>query len=212
MMTCKLINERIDDFLDGGLTDGERHALDAHLAACNACREIVARENRLRDMLRDYGEVTMPRPDESFFDRSIAKAARDHVRRQRNRWVMTGFGGAIAAALALWIVSGVFFSTPDVADAVPTVTMALEQPRTLNLVFSSGTALDDATMTVVLPEGVEIDGFAGQREITWLTSLREGRNVLPLTLIATAPVSGELLATLQHGDDSKTFRLKVTVI
>jgi len=64
----------------------------------------------------------------------------------------------------------------------------------------------------VLPEGVEIDGFAGQREITWLTSLREGRNVLPLTLIATAPVSGELLATLQHGDDSKTFRLKVTVI
>jgi hypothetical protein len=45
-----------------------------------------------------------------------------------------------------------------------------------------------------------------------MTSLREGRNVLPLTLIATAPVSGELMATLRHEDDDKTFRLQVTAI
>jgi anti-sigma factor RsiW len=211
-MTCKQLNANIDDYLDDGLSADERQALDAHLAGCGSCREIVAHENRLRDLLRDYGEATMPRADETFYDRSIAKAAREGGRRQRNRWIMTGFGGAIAAGLALWIVAGVFLSTPDVGETVPSVTMALEQPRTLNLVFSSGTALDDATMTVVLPEGVEIDGFAGQHEISWLTSLHEGRNVLPLTLIATAPVSGELLATLQHGDDSKTFRLKVTVI
>ena len=126
---------------------------------------------------------------------------------------MTGFGGAVAAALALWIVSGVFFPANEVtAPTVPSVTMALEQPRTLNLVFSSAIALDNATMTVMLPDGIEIDGFAGQREITWRTSLNEGRNILPLTLIASSPVSGELLATLQHGEDSKTFRLKVTAI
>jgi hypothetical protein len=35
---------------------------------------------------------------------------------------------------------------------------------------------------------------------------------LPLTLIATSPVGGELLATLQHEDDNKIFRLQVTVI
>ena len=95
---------------------------------------------------------------------------------------------------------------------VPSVTMALEVPQTFNLAFSSAMALEGATMTVILPEGVEVDGFAGQREITWMTSLSEGRNILPLTLIATAPVSGELLATLRHGDDDKTFRLQVTAI
>ena len=63
----------------------------------------------------------------------------------------------------------------------PGVTMALEEPRTVNLVFASAEALVDATMTVSLPPGVEIEGFAGQREITWMTSLKEGRNVLPLT-------------------------------
>ena len=67
-------------------------------------------------------------------------------------------------------------------------------------------------MTVVLPEGVEVDGFPGQREIVWMTSLKEGRNVLPLTLLATSPVGGELLATLRHENDDKTFRVRVKVI
>ena len=90
--------------------------------------------------------------------------------------------------------------------------MTLEEPRTLNLVFSSATALANATMTVVLPQGVEVEGFAGQREITWMTSLTAGKNVLPLTLIATSPQGGELVATLRHEDDDRSFRVRVTVI
>jgi hypothetical protein len=95
--------------------------------------------------------------------------------------------------------------------AIPQVTMVLESPRTINLVFSSAADLSDATLTVSLPPGIEIQGFQGRREISWMTSLREGRNVLPLKLIALAPTGGELMATLQHNEDNKTFRLKVTV-
>ena len=154
----------------------------------------------------------MPAPAAGFYDRALARAAAEGHRRQRNRWFLSGFGGAMAAALALWIVGGVFFAAPGVdAPAVPSVTMALERPQTFNLVFSSAKPLDDATMTVLLPDGIEIDGLAGQREITWMTSLKEGRNILPLTLVATAPVNGELLATLQHEDDDKSFRLRVIV-
>ncbi len=175
--------------------------------------ETIEEDRELLELLRDYGDSSVPRPTEGFYDRAIARAVQEGHKKQRNRWIMTGFGGAVAAAMALWIVSGVFFTTPDIgAPALPSVTMAMEQPQTLNLVFSSATPLEDATMTVYLPEGVEIDGFAGQREITWMTSLTEGRNILPLTLIATSPVGGELLATLQHEDDDKTFRLQVTVI
>jgi hypothetical protein len=152
-------------------------------------------------------------PDEDFYDRAIARAVQEGHKRQRSRWIMTGFGGAVAAAMALWIVSGVLFTTPDIdAPPLPSVTMAMEEPRTLNLVFSSAEPLEDATMTVFLPEGIEIDGFAGQREVTWMTSLKAGENILPLTLIATSPSGGELLATLRHEDDDKTFRLKVAVV
>ena len=176
-------------------------------------KQIADRDQELLDLLADYGEASMPRPDDGFYDKAVARAIQVGSKKQRNRWVMTGFGGAVAAMLAIWIVGGVFFTSPDAGDAgVPTVTMALEQPRTLNLVFASATALDSATMTVVLPDGFEIDGFGPQREITWETSLQEGKNILPLTLVATRPVTGELLATLRHEDDYKTFRLQMTVM
>ena len=170
-------------------------------------------DQELLGLLRDYGDASVPRPSAGFYDRAIAKAVQAGQKREKSRWIMTGFGGAVAAAMAIWIVSGVFFTTPNIEDpALPSVTMALEQPQTLNLVFSSATPLDNATMTVYLPDGVEVDGFAGQREISWMTSLSEGKNILPLTLIATSPIGGELLATLRHEDDDKTFRLQVTVM
>ena len=175
--------------------------------------DIQTEDRELAALLADYRDASVPSPDEDFYDRALARAVHEGHKRQRSRWVMTGFGGAAAAAMALWIVSGVFFTTPDVeTPALPSVTMAMAEPRTLNLVFSSAQPLEDATMTVTLPEGVEIDGFAGQREITWMTSLKQGENILPLTLIATSPIGGELLATLRHEDDDKTFRLRVTVI
>jgi len=173
----------------------------------------LTEDRELAALLADYRDVSAPAPADGFYDRAIARAVHAGQRRQRSRWVMTGFGGAVAAAMAIWIVNGLFIAGPEpAAEPVPSVTMALEEPRTLNLVFSSAVALSDATMTVVLPDGIEIAGFAGQREITWMTSLSEGRNVLPLTLIATSPVGGEVVATLQHDGDFKTFRLRMTVI
>ena len=212
-MTCKLITEQLDDYLLGELDDAQMKLIDQHLGECGDCQQILNGQRDLQRRLADYGESTMPQPDAAFYDRAIGRAAHAGSRHQRNRWVMTGFGGAIAAALMVWIVSGIFFTAADMDDpAIPSVTMALESPQTFNLVFSSATPLMNASMTVTLPEGIEIDGFAGQREITWRTSLKEGKNILPLTLVATAPFGGELLATLQHEDDDKVFRLQVTVI
>ena len=212
-MTCKLIAEQLDDYLEGVLHDAQMRLVNQHLGECSSCQQIVDSQKALQRRLADYGESTMPQPDTAFYDRAIARAAHVGTRSQRNRWMMTGFGGAVAALLMVWIVSGVFFTAADIDEpAIPTVTMALESPQTFNLVFSSATALSNASMTVTLPDGIEIDGFAGQREITWQTSLKEGRNILPLTLVATSPTGGELMATLQHEDDDKTFRLQVTVI
>ena len=127
---------------------------------------------------------------------------------------MTGFGSAIAAGLAIWMISAMLMTTPQLPDAepaVPGVTIALAQEKTVRLVFASASALDSATLTVSLPEGIELSGFPGQRQITWETSLEEGENMLPLTLIALTPAGGELLATLEHKDRNRTFRLLVEV-
>ena len=212
-MTCNLINEKLDDYVDAQLDVADMQSLAEHAAHCADCQEVVDRERALRASLKEYGDSTMPQPDAAFFDRALARAAQSGVRRQRNRWVMTGFGGAMAAALVLWMISGTLFETPEFSEpSIASIAMVIEEPRTVNLVFSSATPLINATMTVTLPEGIEVMGFQGQREITWMTSLKEGKNILPLTLIATSPLGGELLATLRHADDDRSFRVQVTVI
>ena len=168
-------------------------------------------DHEIQALLRDYPAAE---PTEGFYERALVRASHEGMRRQRNRWLMTGFGSAIAAGLVLWFIGGFLLSSPELSEpgaAIPGVTMTLEEPRTVNLVFASNEALDAATLTVILPVGLELAGFPGQREITWQTSLAEGRNLLPLELIALTPAGGEVLARLEHADRSRTFRLRIDV-
>ncbi len=169
-------------------------------------REITA-------LLKDY---PMPEATTAYFDQALVRATHEGSRRQRNRWVMTGFGSAIAAGLALWLIGGFFLTALNLPDAntasIPGITMTLAEPQTVNFVFASATALFGATLTVMLPEGVELVGFPGQRKIAWQTNLNAGRNLLPLNLIALTPIGGEVLAMLEHMDRARTFRVRVDVI
>ena len=171
----------------------------------------VQEEQELLQLLKDY---PAPQADAGFYDRALVRAVHKGSRRQRNRWMLAGFGSAIAAGLAIWVITSMLMTTPQLPDAepaIPGVTIAMEQEHTVRLVFASAEALDSATLTVSLPEGIELAGFPGQREITWETSLQEGKNLLPLTLIALTPAGGELLARLEHKDRNRTFRLRVDV-
>jgi hypothetical protein len=162
-------------------------------------------------LLKDY---PMPEATAGYFDQALVRATHEGSRRQRNRWLITGFGSAIAAGLALWMIGGFFLTTPELPEANPTIpgiTMTLEEPRTINLVFASAVPLNAATLTVRLPPGIEMSGFPGQREVTWETSLTAGKNLLPLKLIAISPQGGEVFATLRHNDRGRTFRLRVDI-
>lgn len=168
-------------------------------------------DEALQALLKDY---PAPQAPVGFYEQALVRATHEGSRRQRKRWIMTGFGSAVAAGFALWFIGGFFFAAPVATftdPGIPGITMTLEEPRTVNLVFASATALDAAVLTVTLPDGVELAGFPGQREITWQTSLNEGKNLLPLKLIAVSPMGGEVLARLEHDDRNRTFRLRVNV-
>ncbi len=173
--------------------------------------DTIKQDQEIQALLKDY---PMPEATTAFFDQALARATHEGTRRQRKRWVMTGFGSAVAAGLALWLIGGFFLTTPVAPitePGIPGITMTLEEPRTINLVFASATALDSAMLTVTLPDGIELAGFPGQREVAWQTSLNEGKNLLPLKLIAVSPLGGEVLARLEHNDRGRTFRLRIDV-
>lgn len=210
-MQCKDTQKNLDDYMDGSIDKAEQDAIVAHVSSCETCQSLIEQEQELRGLLRDY---PMPQAATGFYDHALVRATHEGSQRQRNRWMLTGFGSAIAAGLAIWVISGILLTTPELPgteSAIPGVTVALEEPRTVNLVFASARALESAVLTVSLPEGIELAGFPGQREITWETSLSEGKNLLPLKLIALTPTGGELLARLEHNDRNRTFRLLINV-
>lgn len=215
-MNCQSCTERLDDFTDGRLSAEASNRFAGHVKSCSDCAARVDEARRLKKSLRSLGKRDPAMPDEQFYRQAMARAAAAGSKKIRRRYWVRGFGSAIAAGLALFAVTLLMLESPGSIDSpgiegIPKVSMTLEETRTVNLVFASANDLVDATLTVVLPEGIEIAGFGGQREISWQTSLREGRNVLPLKLIASSPVGGELLATLEHENDGRTFRLRVDV-
>lgn len=171
-------------------------------------RELMAEDAELVLLLKDY---PMQEASADFYDKALLSAASTSARRQRNRWLMTGFGGAIAAGIVAWLIGGVMLTAPDaVSPEIPGVAIALEDTHQVDFVFASAKPLDNATLTIELPDGVELQGFPGQREVSWETSLDAGKNHLPLTLIATRAVDDEVVvARLEHNNRSKTFRLRV---
>lgn len=172
-------------------------------------KDMDRQEQEVLDLLKDH---PMQEATAGFYDQALVRATHEGSRRQRNRWVLTGFAAALAAGIALWFASGVFLETPVAPEAeIPGIAMTLEEPRTVRLVFASKTALEGALLTVTLPEGIELAGFPGQREVTWETSLAEGRNLLPLELVALTPAGGEVLARLEHENRGRTFRLRVNI-
>ena len=176
----------------------------------------VPEDGEVTSLLRQYRP---PAPDPGYIDLAVARARHEAVRRcehehtaaRARRW---GFGAAIAASLAILAVGGLFLY-PDAGLLPganrPEVTLALAEEKTVNLVFSSATPLEDAQLTLLLPPGVELAGFPGRNRVDWTTSLGQGRNLLPLTFVATSRGGGELQATLQHDTRERTYRLRVEI-
>jgi hypothetical protein len=126
-------------------------------------------------------------------------------RRLGNRFI-TGFATAMAASLALWFASTLY--TPESEEQVPqTVNLAVNQTRTLKLVFDAPVALSDVTLRVELPENIELEGYSNQKMLVWQTNLSKGSNILALPVIATSKGQGSLMAQLNYGDKTKQFHI-----
>jgi len=201
-MECKDFIAHLDDYLDGRAQDD---AVRDHLAGCAECRRRYQLALGVQSALR---KLAPPDVHPAFVDRAIARATRQDAAaaHPRRRAVL---GMALAATLVLGLSLGAFFSMRDAP--VQTVTLAVEKPETVRLVFSSAKPLRAATLSLALPDNVELVGYAGRRDLTWQTDLREGQNLLQLPLVARGAVKDELVAKLSHGTSSKTFRVKFEI-
>ncbi|MCC6207933.1 MAG: zf-HC2 domain-containing protein [Gammaproteobacteria bacterium] len=206
-MNCSAVDRLVDDYLDGALTPDEVATLEHHATECPSCRTLLASERDLRQALRD---LPVPAPSEAFFDRAIAQAVTRNHRQYRR---MPGLGLALAASVMMVFAVGILYkSGPAPVQDIPGLAIALNQHQDVSLVLESEQSMEKARFTIRLPEGIEVSGYPGQRELSWEGSLAQGKNLLVLPVEAHSGRGGDLVAVVTHTGKRKNFVLRMDVL
>ncbi len=205
-MDCMIIEEKMDDFMDGQLEAVCAAAICEHLQKCATCRSRHAVAIRLREILK---ALPVPPIDKGFGDRVFRYATE---RNKPYRQVLPYLMKIAAAVLFVFAFGYLFQKTPwGVGSGMEAITVSMELRREIRLLFNSEETLANVTFSLELPKGVELEGFGEQRKIVWEGAIEKGSNLLVLPVTAHSLEGGPIIAVLRHGERSKQFTVNVKV-
>lgn len=204
-MNCADIEQRLMEIVSGSLDPTELSECKQHIADCVACGEAARGFEGLAELKnRDAG--MMP---EGLFEKVSAGLERRNEQEERRPrfWTGTAFGGAVAASLFAVALTLGWIQLPENApnQAAPEFVVALSESRDLNVAIETDHALTNATITVMLTGGVELEGYSGQRQLSWETNLTAGVNRLTLPVTATDIAGGQVIVQLVHPDSEQVL-------
>ncbi|MBI5450503.1 MAG: zf-HC2 domain-containing protein [Gammaproteobacteria bacterium] len=213
-MRCADCLKNIDNWLDRDLDALQHQAIDHHIKYCPSCRSTLLHARQLKLAMAGMPAID---PDPAFLERAFVHAAAtprsgsapSSPRRSR----LYAWGGAMAASVAMMAIGTAYLASSNISDdpaPFASHTLAVNQPQDLRMLFDSDAALQHAEITLTLPRDVELAGFPSQRQISWQTQIKAGKNQLVLPLIARKATRGELVAHIRGGDESATFRFMMT--
>lgn len=205
-MKCTEFKHRIDDYLDGQLSELEQSAYERHVSACSACGQLVRDTRLISDVLSD---LPVPEPSADFEQRVFDEVRRRNELNEERRFhfpFAAGFATAAVASLVIWFTSTLLVTQP-VVEEPQIISVAMNQTQTVRLMFNAQRDFNEVSLSIGLPENMELDGYPGHRELNWKTSLQRGENVLALPILAIEQGQGVLVARLNYGDKEQTISL-----
>lgn len=209
-MHCEDTQRQLDDYLEGSLPTDRHNAISGHLQSCAACRQVYTQAQQLLLALHTM-PVAPPRAGYAqrvlgFLPMPTAKPA---TRSPVPLWFGAGFATAMLAVLAVWFMLSLPSRQPVETVAAITLHIVPQQVHTVALVFNSPKHIQQATLRIELPAGIELNGYAKQHVLQWQTELKQGSNRLTLPLIAKGHADGVLTASLSHQGKTRTFKVNI---
>lgn len=205
MTNCADLGERQLAALRAGDTDDPGFV--DHAQSCEECAPALV---AIRTLRAAYAEAP-PRAPAGAFERAVSAALQAAPARQpssRGFWTGLAVGAAAAVALAAAMLVVFVAERPAAGDAA-FVSVALAQPREISVAIETDEPLDGAEIHVILRGGIELAGYADERDLRWTADLDRGINELRLPVVANDAGGGVLVVEVNHGGKRKTFEVTV---
>ena len=203
-MNCEFTTKYLYDFLDGALDSEKTQVIQSHINQCEACYALLSREQDLRKSLR---ELPVPALRSDFVRSALNNAKGRHEQARARKYAM---GGALAVGFVLFLAANLLVTMPmNKSISEPEITLNRGQIHEIKLVFNSKRNIDSAIITVRLPGNVTLKGFPDRQAISWKGRLKQGKNLLVLPVMATGPVAGDLITSIEHAENKKAFHVVI---
>lgn len=220
-MNCDHIQKNFDEYLDGMLDTEQLAAIETHIHACSGCGAAFEKLRTMRHALR---QMPVEPARSGFAQAALQQARQTHVANTPpyprpaairkpffRHWFTAGFGGAVAAGLALWAVFTMIGPFQPASER-PMFNIAVQQTRNVSLAISVPEDMEGVTLSVELSKNFEIAGHRGKQRLAWQTQLKKGRNVLTLPVVALKQGQGQLVARIARNHKSKLLRVDLQAI
>lgn len=210
-MKCNELNDQLDDYIDHRLSDNAQAAFEAHMESCSACCAKVARALALQNTLRSLETPAMPQDLPERLFRRVAEE--DETRRAAERgpgtWVNRLLKPGLAAAVMLGLLLGwgLFSPGPERAGSTEWVVLDLDDVREVQFAVNARDALEGVQLTLLIPDNAELVGYPDQRELTWVTDLRQGANLLSLPLRGARTGQGQVVVVIDSPSGRQTQKV-----
>jgi hypothetical protein len=191
---------------DDARDDLAKRAASEHLSRCEDCRNAA----HAFAVLRADRDLPIALPHEDVMRRAIAAAASGPPARPSGFWLGVGVGAALAASLALAIMT---FRPVEVVgpppSSAPQIVLNVNEQRNVSVALSSPEPLANAEIKIALRGEIALRGFDDEREVSWRTDLDRGVNQLTLPLVGLHAGSGQVVVEVEHGDKRRSFVVDV---
>ena len=212
-MNCEAAIELLSGQVDER-SDDRRAALE-HASACRDCHDALTAVHALR--LSSLAPV--PGRRSGAVERVLAAAynpANDSTSAGRLRagtagrfWFGASIGGAMAAAATFAAVT-LWPGSPDPdRSASPRLQLAIDEPSAVSIALTTPDALIGAEVQITLVGAVSLEGYAGQRQLSWSADLDAGANRLTLPIVATGAEGGQVVVDVVHAGKRRTFLMDI---
>jgi len=207
-MNCNQVDNLLQNFIDGDLSEPESRAIAEHHQTCSTCEDNYNTAVQIRALVQ---EIPVPPHSGDFINRVLDQAANSN----KQKPVMVAFTGAVAAGFAAWFIVtstlfGTLFSTPgDIQDSVYNVLVSNET-QTIKVAIESEHALSGVQISVELSPNLELAGFGNRTTINWDTQLKKGLNIINLPISGLAAGSGKIITRVRMNGNEKIMQIQTS--